>query len=493
MAGSAEEADGGAGTLPSGARCVALGALAGREGREAPPSGAPRHAVKAGDVAFVAVTAGGDSGRSGLREFRYTHTAALAHARASQAAALLPDGPSLSWLPLAEPAALLAHCAAVWCGGEELHAETGGEPRKTLRLLSRHRASLLAGPAVLFRRALGELRRRGEAAADLDLGSVRQWVVHGADLGDGEAAEFARLAGGGVVQRVLLAPWGALLASEGAGSGLAPAPGIELRIGSQADAGGDGCGQLQARGYALAPGAGDATPGGWIEASVRGAFVLATGGDGTARPLVVTPAAGAGCETAAVSVAGGVKYLPEEIEAAVEAAAGVQLGSAAAVAAPEGGLAVAFVAIDPSPLASAAAASAVRDHLAVALGIRARLVLPLAACDMPRDAAGRQRRAAVGELLGSEGLRASAQEAARPPEEVLPDSWVFEEDFRPCPAGGAGASASGEAAGEEEDADGDDIEERMEGAAAAAAAEAAAAAAAQELAVASESEVLLLL
>ncbi|CAK0839405.1 unnamed protein product [Prorocentrum cordatum] len=465
----------------------------------------PRSVLERGET--VATVVAGDGPEC---EYHFTGAAIMANMR-SECAAFSCDGADaseppvrLSWLPLAEPVALLAHCAAVALGMDEVHAETGGDPRATLRLARRHRVSLLAAPAVFFRRASEELRRassdaarRGAAAGACDLECVRVWVVHGA-LGDDDAADFLRLArpstgmppglAAPAVRRALVAPWGCLLAVgdplAGAELRWTPAPGLELRAlareaaTSCAPSSGGSPPRLQVRGSAAAPGVAwgaragrwAVALGGWVDARCAGTVVSGRLSSASLDQCL----AGAG---ESVQVSGSVEFAPAEIESAIEAAPGVLRGSAVAVAArlPAGGgldgrethrqrgLAIAFSAVEQAPSSKPVVTEAVLNQLALSLGIRPQLAVLFPRADVPRDCAGQPDRARVRAAIEAGAFGEAALDSRRSAAEALPGDWVWEEEFRPGevplpPGAGAGG-------GEDDDLGGDDIEERMEGAA----------------------------
>ncbi|CAE8611485.1 unnamed protein product [Polarella glacialis] len=484
-----------------------------------PSTGHDRSRAHPVEVAFRIFVASPSSDQS--CQYAYSHDSVLANAVADGIACqnlhkvtATASSCRLSWQPLGEPSELLAHCAAVHRGASEVHyASLSGEPRRLLRLIGRHRVGRFDAPAIFFRRALGELRaaagnvaKSGRKAFSVEC--VQKWVVAetGSEgLRSGEAEEFLRLSLSpqAELRSVLLSPWGAVIATRCSRSSpaLVPVPGVEIRVietGADSEILQDSVpGLVQVRGLAALPGE-TADPGssarpaaplklsrGWVlvpgsyaSLSFGKLFLEASGPDGQEL----------------LKVLGGVEYTPMEVEAVVESAPGVLPGSAMAmmlsgecfssqkISPALGGLVVAFAPADPAISDAAAAVTAVRGQLAVALGIRPLRVLPLIPCELPRDASGLPCRQALKVAL--EGLRGdmeiltstSAQAVAlqamlreeASSEALLPSEWVFEEEFRPSKLSEAPAgeqAAQGDKAAEEagDAADEDDIEERMEG------------------------------
>eukprot|EP00931_Biecheleriopsis_adriatica_P016519 TRINITY_DN12144_c0_g1_i1.p1 TRINITY_DN12144_c0_g1~~TRINITY_DN12144_c0_g1_i1.p1 ORF type:complete len:1949 (-),score=403.68 TRINITY_DN12144_c0_g1_i1:11-5857(-) len=447
------------------------------------------------------------SGQSSMT-YSYSHDAVLANCLASKDLFGASDESlsSLSWMPLASPCALLAHCTAITKADSEVHiAAPGGEPRKVLRVAARHKVSRVVAPAIFFRRALGPLRadvqretefqelslRKGKSFEPMALACVRLWVVTQTDnqgLRPGEAEEFLALVARGsespALGQVLLAPWGSLLAGciGSVNSDLMPVQGMELKITSDADGSNiavleSEVGHLRARGLAALPGLLSDKARGWAPVAACRASLV--GGR-------LIPGTSTGEDM--LKVLGGVEYTPAEVEAAVELAPGVQPGSAAALMLPEstpskssptyaGGLAIAFIPNDAAATALAGVVKGVKEHLAVTLGIRPQQLFPLSSSDLPRDSTGRPSREVLRQALKADASQSSvctsvarlAQKLADctelTPETLLPGEWIFEEEYRASPLQeGPAAEADGHDtipdAGDE-----DDIEERMEGAA----------------------------
>eukprot|EP00929_Paragymnodinium_shiwhaense_P012449 TRINITY_DN11964_c0_g1_i1.p1 TRINITY_DN11964_c0_g1~~TRINITY_DN11964_c0_g1_i1.p1 ORF type:complete len:1917 (-),score=354.76 TRINITY_DN11964_c0_g1_i1:196-5946(-) len=429
----------------------------------------------------------------------YTQSGVVAAARSEEAA--LASGKeeaaglvALRWQPLATPQAALAHCCSVLCGRDEVYADTRGEPVSTLRLACRHGATSIAAPAVFFRRLLAEVSggRRNVAAEAIQC--IRRWTVQTlttddsagyahSRLAEEDVASFVRLCHrAAVVKRALIAAWGACIAlgdcrgESSAPSLYAAAPGIEVAVVE------DG---LRVRGMPAVPGLHRWPKPTFIERSwvpiglrcmLRKMLPEAT----------VSKSVGSGFNTVALadrmgsSQAGciqvaGVEYAAGEIEAAVEAAAGVLLGSAAAVLVPatevtpssptveaaERGLGIVFAAADATLSSRHALVTAVRSHLTLTLGIHPKFVLPLPSCKLPRTAAGEPCLHSVVKGFTEGNYAAMSEEVSRPPEDSLKSEWVFEEDFVPCSLTSSSTGLPGEADGD--DGDSDDLEERFQG------------------------------
>ena len=440
--------------------------------------------------------------------YSYSSCSVWAHL---QAATSEGTSSSLSWMPFGLPTVLLSHCAAVYSLRSEVHFSMDGvaQPASLLEVIVRHRLHEVSAPVIFFRRALEPLRL---TLANSSISStcmscsrlqgldcVRQWtVLYGSDFDmlcrtrPGELEEFQML----ILQlsensptsppnsqahfRVqLLAPWGTGVAHTGhfrpaGGTDCSRvfklSPGIEGRVCDNTCDSKGSIRKLEVRGLATLPGLPDtscaALRGGWVSTGLGASLELDADGD---HQIHLAPIAGE-----VFRVLGGVEYMADELEAALELASEVTPASAVALSLrQERGkgetvtsatiedqpqLLLCFTPARTSASQEARLVKALSGHLAVTLGITPRLE-PLPAGQILRSFAGRPFKVVERETFadsasphaaGCQDLRFPTQS----PEELLPSEWAFEEDFKPYRL-----NPNNEVNEEEEDA----LEERMEG------------------------------